>query len=135
MRSRTLSAVPTGTVDLSTTMRYSVMCRPIVSATASTCDRSAEPSSSGGVPTAMNWNRPWRDALCGVGRELQPALVEVALDHHVEARLVDRDLALLQARDLAGVDVDADDVIAGLGKAGARDQADVARTENCNFHA
>ena len=27
---RTLSAVPTGTVDLSTTMRYSVMCWPIV---------------------------------------------------------------------------------------------------------
>ena len=58
MRSRTLSAVPTGTVDLSTTIRYSFMWRPMVSATASTCERSAEPSSSGGVPTAMNWNRP-----------------------------------------------------------------------------
>ncbi len=65
MRSRTLSAVPTGTVDLSTTMRYSVMCSAMVSATASTYCRSAEPSSSGGVPTAMNWNRPCSTASLG----------------------------------------------------------------------
>ena len=32
---------------------------PIDFATARTCLRSAEPSSSGGVPTAMNWNKPW----------------------------------------------------------------------------
>ena len=30
----------------------------MVRATLSTWLRSAEPSSSGGVPTAMNWNRP-----------------------------------------------------------------------------
>ena len=75
------------------------------------------------------------DALFGVGRELQPTFVEVALDHDVETRLVDGDLARLQACHLAGVDIDADDMIAGLGKAGARDQADVTRTEDCNFHA
>ena len=51
---RTLSAVPTGTVDLVTTTVSRAMCLPIVLATASTCLRSAEPSSSGGVPTAMN---------------------------------------------------------------------------------
>ena len=50
---RTLSAVPTGTVDLLMITDRSVMCWPISRATASTCDRSAEPSSSGGVPTAM----------------------------------------------------------------------------------
>ena len=27
------------------------------------------------------------------------------------------------------------DVVAGLGEAGARDQADVAGTKDCNFHA
>ena len=56
----------------------------------------------------MNWNRPWRDALLRVGGELEAALLEVALHQLVETRLVDRDLALLQARDLAGVDVDAE---------------------------
>ena len=66
---------------------------------------------------------------------LQAAFLEVALHQHVETRLVDRDVARLQARHLAGVDVDADDMIAGLGKASARHQADITRTEDCNFHA
>ena len=55
----TLSPVPTGTVDLVTTTLYSVMCSPIERATASTYLRSAEPSSSGGVPTAMSCSWPW----------------------------------------------------------------------------
>ena len=50
---RTFSAVPTGTVLLVTTSFRSFMCSPIVRATSRTCCRSAEPSSSGGVPTAM----------------------------------------------------------------------------------
>ncbi len=50
----TFSAVPTGTVDFVTTTSSRAMCSPIISATLSTCRRSAEPSSSGGVPTAMN---------------------------------------------------------------------------------
>src|SRR5690606_976136 len=53
MASRTRSAVPTGTVLLSTTTQRSANSDPIARATASTCDRSAEPSSVGGVPTAM----------------------------------------------------------------------------------
>jgi hypothetical protein len=52
MAARTLSAVPTGTVDLSTTTLKPVMCRPMLRAAASTYCRSALPSSSGGVPTA-----------------------------------------------------------------------------------
>ena len=76
-----------------------------------------------------------RDALLRAGREPEPALVEVALHDDVEARLVDRDLALLQALDLARVDVHAEDVVAGLGEARAGDQADIARTKDCNFHA
>ena len=56
---RTLSAVPTGTVDFVTTTLGSAMCPAMVAATPRTYCRSAEPSSSGGVPTAMNWMRPW----------------------------------------------------------------------------
>ena len=72
---RTFSAVPTGTVLLVATILGPFMCRPMVLATSSTCCRSAEPSSLGGVPTAMktmsersiaaptsvvNWSRPSR---------------------------------------------------------------------------
>ena len=50
--------VPTGTVVLVTMTLASSMCSAIVRATASTYLRSAEPSSSGGVPTAMKTMRP-----------------------------------------------------------------------------
>ena len=52
--SRTSFAVPTGTVLLSTTTVYLSIARPIALATASTCCKSAAPSSPCGVPTAMN---------------------------------------------------------------------------------
>ena len=55
--SRTLSAVPTGTVDLSTMILKPFMARPISLATPRTYFRSAEPSSPGGVPTAMKQTR------------------------------------------------------------------------------
>ncbi len=55
---RTLSAVPTGTVDLSTTTRGPSMCAAMARAAASTYCRSAEPSSPGGVPTAIICTRP-----------------------------------------------------------------------------
>ena len=58
IRARTRSAVPTGTVDLSTTTLGSVISSAMLLATAITYCMSAEPSSSGGVPTAMNWMRP-----------------------------------------------------------------------------
>src|SRR6266511_2465582 len=51
---RTRSAVPTGTVLFVTTSLGPFIWRPIVRAASSTCCTSAEPSSSGGVPTAMH---------------------------------------------------------------------------------
>ena len=54
----TLSAVPTGTVDLLITTLWDAICVAIVSATANTYLRSAEPSSSGGVPTAIKITSP-----------------------------------------------------------------------------
>ena len=53
MTAATFSAVPTGTVDFVITTSSRVACVPIAAATSRTCVRSAEPSSSGGVPTAM----------------------------------------------------------------------------------
>ena len=54
MTARTLAAVPTGTVLLSTMTLYPFIACAISRATASTCVRSADPSSCCGVPTAMN---------------------------------------------------------------------------------
>ena len=71
---RTFSAVPTGTVDLVTTTLGSFMLRPISRATASTCCRSAEPSSPGGVPTAMKMTRALAHRRAEVGGEGEPAL-------------------------------------------------------------
>jgi hypothetical protein len=52
----------------------------------------------------------------------------------VEARLEDRDLALLEARDLARILVDAHDVVPEVGEAGTGDEADVAGADDDDAH-
>jgi hypothetical protein len=44
------------------------------------------------------------------------------------------DLAPIQPLDLPGVDVDTDNVVAGVGQAGSRYQTDVSGTKNCDLH-
>ncbi len=96
---------------------------------------SALPSSSGGVPTAMNCSAPVRHGAVDVGRELQPARGSIAADHRLEAGFVDRHAAAVQHVDLGRIDVEAQNVVADLGQAGARDQADIARADHRDFHA
>ena len=99
--------------------------------------RSAEPSSSGGVPTAMN-DAAVRNATAAASVvNVQPARgAGCFADHLLEAGLEDRHLALLQrARPSVGVDVDAEHVVADLGQHRRPDQSDIAGSENCNFHA
>ena len=59
---------------------------------------------------------------------------DIARHQLVEARLVDRDLALFQPGDAILVLVDAGDVPAELGKAGGGNEADIARADHANFH-
>ena len=106
----------------------------MVCATASTYFRSALPSSSGGVPTAMKMMSPCCDRRGGVGGEAQAAGGVVGLDHRLQAGLVDRDHAVVEAVDLGRVDVDADHVVADLGQAGTGDKADIAGAENGDAH-
>ena len=73
----------------------------------------------------MIWKSPWATADFASVVNRHPSLVAVPGDQLVEARLVDRDLAGVQARDLGGIDVDADDVIAGIRQAGAGHEPDV----------
>ena len=57
----------------------------------------------------------------------------VPLEHEVEARLVDRHLARLQALDPLREDVANHDLVAELGEAGAGHEADVAGAEHCDL--
>ena len=54
----------------------------------------------------------------------------VAMDDFFQARLVDRNLAGLKRLDLARVVIDADDVVADIGKTGAGDETDVTGTDD-----
>ena len=135
MRS-TSSPVPTGTVDLVTT-------------TVKPRQRGGDLARGGmdiaqvGMAVAAPRRRADRDEH-GVGlgapaparsvvKSSRPGL-DVGGDQLVEARLVDRDLAALQRRDLAGVLVDAGDVVAEIGKAGAGHKADIAGADHCDAH-
>src|SRR5690606_10255972 len=51
-----------------------------------------------------------------------------------QPRLIDRDAAVLQRGDLRGVLVDAHHFVAEVGKAGAGNQSDIARTDHGDFH-
>ena len=68
------------------------------------------------------------DRLAHVVREREP--LGVPLEQVVETGLVDRHLAAAERLDAVREDVAHDDVVAELGKAGARDEADVARAED-----
>lgn len=61
--------------------------------------------------------------------------MRVAEDEFSEAGLEDRDDTLLEVFDLLGVDIDAGDVVATFGEAGACYEADISRSNNGNFHA
>ncbi|MNT05647.1 hypothetical protein D3C72_1402750 [compost metagenome] len=70
-----------------------------------------------------------------VGRKRQAAGGPVALDQLLQARLVDRHPACVKQRDLLLVQVQAEHVVAEFRQAGAGDQADIAATDNCDFHS
>ena len=69
-----------------------------------------------------------------VGGELQPTGIEVVAQHLSQPGLVERDVAGGQFRDLAGVDVDADDLVAEFGHAGGMGGAEVTRAEHSASH-
>ncbi len=78
--------------------------------------------------------RAVRHGLVDVRGEREPARLDVAADHRLEAGLVDGDPALLQDVDLARIHVEAQDVVAHFREAGAGDQADVARADHRDLH-
>jgi hypothetical protein len=74
------------------------------------------------------------DALDGVGREFDAAGLRVALDEGIKARLVNGNIAAVQALDLGRVHVDTHHVVACIRKAGPGHQPYVAGTKNSDAH-
>ena len=62
------------------------------------------------------------------------ALPHIAIHEVFETRLVDRHLATFEGRDLLGFPVDADDVHAELGEAGAGHEPHVPGADHCDAH-
>ncbi len=95
---------------------------------------SALPSSSGGVPTAMNCSAPCATARStSVVNCSRPA---AALRRTIGSRPGSwiGTPPLFEDIDLARVDVEAQHVVADLGEAGAGDQADIARADHRDLH-
>ena len=69
-----------------------------------------------------------------IGGEGEPPGLHILGHQRFKPRLVDRHLASLQPRDLGRVFVDADHVMAEIGKTDAGDQADIARSDHCDTH-
>ena len=62
--------------------------------------------------------------------EAKTLVLEIAFVEGMQSRLVNRDLPVVELLKLLGVIIDADDLVAVLGEAGAGDEADVARPDN-----
>ena len=70
-----------------------------------------------------------------IGRELEALLRPVAPDHLLEAGLVDGHDAAPKPPDLRRILVDARDVVAVFRQTGSQHQADVACSDDRNFHS
>ena len=69
-----------------------------------------------------------------VGGEPKTAGADVAFDEFLEPGLIDRDVAAIEPGNLIGVDIEAGDNVAAVRKTGSRDEANVARSHDCDPH-
>jgi len=67
----------------------------------------------------------------GVRGEAEATGLDILLHEFCEARLVDGAYSLIEKVDLARVDIEADDIVPGGGKADAGDEADISGTNHC----
>ena len=108
-------------------------CSAISLATTSTNDRSVSPDPVGRRADGDE-DRPTRRLAPQVGGERDAVFPRIALHHLLEARLVDRHHTGLQAFDLGGVHVDAQDVMSDLGQNRPLDEPDIAGSEHGDLH-
>jgi len=90
----------------------------------------------------LAWRRAHRDQLQlavrharrDVGGKTQPPRFAVALDDRFQAGLEDGNLAFVQPRDLAFIDIETENAIAGIRQARAGHQSHVARSYDSDVH-
>ena len=75
------------------------------------------------------------DALREIGREAQPPALGIGLDQRFQPRLPDRHAPGVEPVDLGRVLVDAADLMAEIGKAGAGNEPDIAGADHRDAHA
>src|SRR5262249_108768 len=73
-------------------------------------------------------------SFLGAGGEFEPPLSDVLLDQLLQARFINRNATLFEQFDLGRVAIHTHHVVAGLGKAGAAHQADVAPSNHTDIH-
>ena len=110
------------------------MAAAISRETASMKLKSTEPSGRAGVGTAMKMtsdrSTPSRVLLV----KCEASGGGVLAHQFFQARLVNGHAARLEQRDFLGILVHADDLVAGFGKTGAGDQADVTGSDESQLH-
>src|SRR5216683_873131 len=109
------------------------MCRPMARAASSTCCRSAEPSSPGGVPTAISCSSP-----CATGRHVggktQPSRLAVTLDDRLQAGFEDGNFVFVQEIYFFLVHIQAENAVARVREASTGDEPYVASSYNRDVH-
>jgi hypothetical protein len=91
-------------------------------------------AAAGRGPYRYEYRLRVRNAGSEVGRESKPAFAHVARDQVGETGLKDGTFAAFERSDPLRVPVDANDHMAKVCKAGARDQADIAAADHCDVH-
>jgi hypothetical protein len=79
--------------------------------------------------------RAMRHCARNVGREAQPACLDVSFDDRVQPGFVNRNATLFKDANLLRVDVQAQHIVAHFCQARGRDQPHVSGTHNRHFHA
>jgi hypothetical protein len=69
-----------------------------------------------------------------VGGKAQATRRFVAADHRLQAGFVNGNAAVVENVDLALIEIETEHVVADFGKAGSGDQADIAGTDDGDFH-
>ena len=127
----TFSPVLTGTVLLSTTMRYSLMW--IGDLARDALDEAKVDAAiglrRGGHGDEDDRAKPSTASPMEAVKLRRPAAT-FFLHQFLEPRLVNGNLPVLERVHLLQVVVDADDRVAHFGRSGARDQSDIARADN-----
>jgi hypothetical protein len=69
-----------------------------------------------------------------IAGEFQAPGIAIVTNQVLEPRFMDRDLAAIELLDARRVDIDANDVVTRIRETGTRNQPDIARAKDRDFH-